>query len=208
MAPQLAAAEANDGISAEARPKASAARGHVVAAQPQLAQLEVGGGPRRRRGHGLGGQGAGVVEVVDLHARAGHRQQSRRRARVVEGPPAAASRAGGVGRAEGGGQRARRRRRRVLELMAGRRAGGHAVRLTPRTALGRGLRRVFGHRDGIGGGDQRDVGSADQRIAPELQHVERLRRDQPSDVALLVLEGVVEVGHPHHGVWRPRGGVE
>ena len=55
----------------------------------------------------------------------------------------------------------------------------------------------------IGGGDQRHVAAGGQRVEPHLQHVERLGRDQPRAVGLRVLEGQVQVGHPHHRVARP-----
>ena len=177
---------------------------HVVAAQPQLAQLEVRRRPVGRGGHRLGGQAAALSRsFTSMHAlaMASRRGGSRAASRAA---PAAARRAAGEAIAKCRGQRSEVGRRTGRRSSRRRRLVAIEERhLPPRAAPRRGFRRVLAQRAAIGGGDQRHVTPRLERVEPHLQHVERLGRDQPRAVGLRVLEGEVQVGHPDHGVGGP-----
>ena len=139
----------------------------------------------------LVGQCCGVVEVVDLHAGAGHCQQPRRRAGLVEGSrrrpravrPGRDPETPRPVRSQGGGATATGAGGAPSSSVDDRRPAATARAAS--AASGAWIR----ERAAIGGGDEHDVGPRAPARQPDLQHVERLGRDQPRAVGLRVLEG-------------------
>ena len=205
VAPQLAAAEAKPGIRRRGGAERRSGALHVVAAQPQFAQLEVRRRPVGCGGHRLGGQRGGVVQVVRLHARTGHGQQAGREPGRVECRAGGGQPRGGRGIAKCRGQRpegGRRAGRRSSRRHAVGRRRGAPPDATARAAPPLPARaRLSERRSAVATSATSRRGSSASE--PHLQHVERLGRDQPRAVGLRVLEGEVQVGHPDHGIGGP-----
>ena len=181
---------------------------HVVAPQPQLAALEVRGGPVGREGDGFIEIARSGIEIVHLHARAGGRDESRRRASGVERADAGREARGGIvkterrgksfgGRVLAGGERGLAPRS-VTTRRQPMAAGVVHERPLKGTAAGADFRRMFEDRRAIRGCQEQHV-AAVESIEPCLHQVRRLRGDESRAAALTVEERLVNIGHPHDG---------